>query len=208
MSTETRVEPRKRPTQRRSQETVDAILAATARVLVEDGYDGTSTNRIAKLAGVSVGSLYQYFPNKQALLLALVRRHSERMLDLLRATTENLATAPIPDVVRTYVGAMVAAHAVDPALHRVLIPQLMALGLHHLDEFQRPVLAIVRAWLELHRHEILPKNLDVAAFVLVASVEAATHGAYLDVAIPEPDPDALREEVSALVLRYLLGEAC
>ena len=52
--------------------TVEAILDATARVLVREGYARTSTNRVAAVAGVSIGSLYQYFPNKESLVAALV----------------------------------------------------------------------------------------------------------------------------------------
>ena len=73
--------PRRRPRQARAQATVDAIIQATARVLVEDGYDRASTNRIAQAAGVSIGSLYQYFPSKEALVAALVETHVDRMME-------------------------------------------------------------------------------------------------------------------------------
>ena len=66
--------PRKRPTQERSREMVETILEATARVLVKDGFERTTTNRVAEAAGVSVGSLYQYFPSKEALVATLVER--------------------------------------------------------------------------------------------------------------------------------------
>ena len=73
---------RKRPRQERARVTVDALLDATAQVLIKDGYDGLSTNRVAAVAGVSVGSLYQYFPSKEALVAALLDRYSDstRML--------------------------------------------------------------------------------------------------------------------------------
>jgi AcrR family transcriptional regulator len=68
---------RKRPVQARSQRTVDAILDAAAHMFGERGYTGTTTNHVAEAAGVSIGSLYQYFPNKDALLVALDERHLE-----------------------------------------------------------------------------------------------------------------------------------
>ena len=68
-------EPRKRPRQRRSADTVERILAAAARIFDERGYRGTTTNHVAEEAGVSIGSLYQYFPNKDALLVSLAERH-------------------------------------------------------------------------------------------------------------------------------------
>lgn len=67
--------PRKRPVQQRSVETVERICVAAARIFDERGYHATTTNHIAEAAGVSVGSLYQYFPNKDALLVALAERH-------------------------------------------------------------------------------------------------------------------------------------
>src|ERR1700733_5846515 len=84
MAKRTRTAPRKKPRQGRSQATVDAILVATARVLCATGYDRASTNRIALAAGVSVGSLYQYFPSKEALVAALVERHIDEMTSLVR----------------------------------------------------------------------------------------------------------------------------
>ncbi len=204
MEPQTFVAPRKKPRQRRSQETVDAILEATARVLVARGYENATTNHIAEVAGVSIGSLYQYFPNKASLVLAVVERHCAEMLELLSASVQTLVDAPLPIAVRTYVKAMIEAHTVDPALHRVFVQQMMHIGLHHLEQIDRASRDVVQAYLEAHRDEILPQDTALAAFVLVRSVEAVVHGMVL-----EPpdfiDPDALAGEVTDLVLRYLLG---
>src|SRR5579862_2660732 len=115
-----RTTPRKKPRQERSLATVDAILDATARVLCTTGYDRASTNRVAMAAGVSVGSLYQYFPSKEALVAALVDRHVEQMTSLVKAKLAEVATGPIDAAVRTIIQAMFDAHAVDPVLHKVL----------------------------------------------------------------------------------------
>ena len=69
--------PRKAASQVRSRATVDALVEATARILVKEGFDKASTNRIADVAGVSVGSLYQYFPSKEALVAAVAERHQQ-----------------------------------------------------------------------------------------------------------------------------------
>jgi AcrR family transcriptional regulator len=194
--------PRKAPRQRRAQETVEAILTATARVLVEDGFDRASTNRIARVAGVSVGSLYQYFPSKEALAMALVERHTSEMLGLLGGMAAQLADAPIPVAVRTFVRAMVQAHALDPALHRVLVGQVLHVGSHWVAEVECQAQAIVRAYLEHKRAQIAPQDLETAAFVLVTTVEAVTHRAVID--RPELlESSALEDEICNLVLRYL-----
>src|SRR5437899_6576406 len=70
--------PRKNASQDRSGATVDALVEATARILVREGFEKASTNRIAEIAGVSVGSLYQYFPSKEALVAAVIDATTRR----------------------------------------------------------------------------------------------------------------------------------
>src|SRR5205809_3073218 len=78
--------PRKHASQARSRATVDALIEATARILVREGFDKASTNRIAEAAGVSVGSLYQYYPGKEALVVAVIERHNQDLTTLVRQT--------------------------------------------------------------------------------------------------------------------------
>ncbi|MGC1302062.1 MAG: TetR/AcrR family transcriptional regulator, partial [Caulobacteraceae bacterium] len=77
--------PRKSPAQARSAATVSAILEAAARVLEDQGLEGYTTNAIARRAGVSIGSLYQYFPGKEAITRALIERQAAALLDEVRA---------------------------------------------------------------------------------------------------------------------------
>src|SRR5262245_61528607 len=111
---------RKQPTQERSRHTVDALLSATARVLVRDGYDRASTNRIAEAAGVSIGSLYQYFPSKEALVGALVERELEEQCRVVAEKLGEVVDAPLDVAVRKLVEATVLAHRVHPKLHKVI----------------------------------------------------------------------------------------
>ena len=198
--------PRKAPKQRRSKATVEAILEATARVLVDEGYEKASTNRIAKVAGVSIGSLYQYFPGKEALVLALVQQHCDEMIQLLVTSVESLADVPLHAAVRTYVRAMLDAHAVDPELHQVLVTQVLHLGLDYVKEMQEKARQIVEAYLMLKRDEILVENVEMASFVLVASVEATTQRAVFE-RPQQLKSKQLEDEICALVLRYLTGHA-
>jgi AcrR family transcriptional regulator len=91
--------PRKQPKQERSQATVEAILTATTHILIKEGYDQFNTNRVAELAGVSIGSLYQYFPNKEALLFALAEDHANEMVQLVQCHLEDLNDTSIPRVI-------------------------------------------------------------------------------------------------------------
>ena len=86
--------PRKLPTQGRSRETVSVILEATIRVLDEVGIDRLTTTRVATVAGVSVGTLYQYFPNRDALLDALLADHLERAIGTLEREARASSAEP------------------------------------------------------------------------------------------------------------------
>jgi AcrR family transcriptional regulator len=203
MARRPRTAPRKKPRQERSQATVDAILDATARVLCSTGYDRASTNRIALAAGVSVGSLYQYFPSKEALVAALVERHVEQMTSLVKRKLAEVATAPIPEAVPSIIHAMFDAHAVDPKLHKVLIEQVPRVGrLEKLMSVEREVELLVATFLEARRGEIRRARVETAAFVLVSVVEAVTHAAVL-AELPPSRCAHVADELKDMVLRYL-----
>ena len=199
--------PRKAATQERSKATVDALLSATARVLVKDGYDRASTNRVAEAAGVSIGSLYQYFPSKEALVSAVIERHVGEMMEVVRASLVRVALLPLDEAARELVRVMIDAHRIEPKLHRVLVEQIPRVGnLEKLESMDDQAIALVRAYLEAHQEEIDVVDLDLAAFVAVTSVEALTHAAVLR--RPALLDDArFRDEVANLVVRYLRGGA-
>lgn len=81
----TALKPRKKPSQERSAATVEAIVEAAIRILRRDGWAGLTTTRVAALAGVSVGSLYQYFPNRAAIAVEIVRRRTRHFLTAVLA---------------------------------------------------------------------------------------------------------------------------
>src|SRR3954452_2443332 len=110
--------PRKRASQERSRALVDALVEATARILVRDGFDRASTNRIAEEAGVSVGSLYQYFPGKEALVAALIEKHIDEMMALFASAFERMALMPLEEATREMVSLHLSAHLLDPRLHQ------------------------------------------------------------------------------------------
>ncbi len=194
--------PRKHPKQKRSFATVQAILQATEKVLIEDGYKKASTNRIARVAGVSIGSLYQYFPNKEALVIALIRRHYQEILDLLTKSASSLWDAPLEVAVRSYIQVALRAHAKNAGLERVLITELLHLGMDEIDRLDKNVRSVVEAYLRNKLSQSRQKNLDMTVFVLVSAMEAITHKAVLSHPDYLQDP-AFEKEVCSLVLRYL-----
>ena len=206
MARKLQTSPRKSASQERSRATVDALLEATTRILIKEGYDRASTNRIAEVAGVSIGSLYQYFPSKEALVAAVVERHSQELSKVTRNALLKVAARPIEVAAREFVSVAIDAHRVNPKLHGVLAEQIPRVGrLENIEANVRDGYALVRGYLEAHRDEIDVADLDLAAFVVVTVVEALTHAAVLR------RPDILADEkarqfvddVTRLVVRYL-----
>ena len=196
--------PRKAPTQARAQATVEAILAATKTVLVKDGYEAASTNRVAEVAGVSIGSLYQYFPSKAALLAELIQRHMGRMFEVLATTAQQGETSSIEEAARTVIRAVFAAHRVNPKLHRVLIEQMARLGtLEALESFEVQTQALIEQFLLSHRAELRPKNVKVAARVAVLSVRGVTLWTLLRSPEQLGDEEFI-DEITDMVTRYLV----
>ena len=187
--------------------TVDALVEATARILVREGFDKASTNRIAEEAGVSVGSLYQYFPSKEALVVAVVDRHKRDILGVVRKAIAEAAQLPPKQAIRVLVAAAVAAHSVDPKLHRVLAEQIPKFGkLESVEILNRDSYALFKSYLEEHRDALRVTDLDLAAFLCGTAIEALTHTAVLD--HPEllsgDAAEALIDETTRLVVGYLM----
>jgi len=198
--------PRKHASQERSRATVDALIAATARILVREGFDRASTNHIADLAGVSIGSLYQYFPSKESLVAAVIDRHNQQLMRVVRSALAEVATLPLEEAVRKLVAIAIEAHRIDPKLHRVLAEQIPRTGrLEHVEVFNRENYALFRAYLESHSDELRTVDAGLAAFVCVTSIEALTHMAVLHhpEVLSDEGMGSLIDEATRLVVGYL-----
>ncbi|GAA0706504.1 TetR/AcrR family transcriptional regulator [Dokdonella soli] len=201
--------PRKVASQERSRSTVDALVEATARILVKDGFDRASTNRIAEVAGVSVGSLYQYFPGKEALVVAVIERHQQEIMQTVRCELAEVLAQPVEKAVRKLVAVAVKAHRVDPKLHRVLAEQIPRVGkLEKVESFNRENYTLFRTYLQSHQDELRVNDLELASFICVTSIEALTHNAMLHnpKMLSDDSMETLVEEVACLVTGYLKGE--
>jgi AcrR family transcriptional regulator len=203
------IKPRKIASQARARATVEALITATARILVKEGFDKASTNRIAEVAGVSVGSLYQYFPGKEALVAAVIEFHQQEIMQTVRAELAEVFTQPVEEAVRNLVAVAVRAHRVDPKLHRVLAEQIPRVGkLETLATFNRENYALFMAYLERHRDELRVDDLELASFVCVTSIEALTHNAVLHYSkiFSDEAMDALIDAGARLVTGYLMAD--
>lgn len=185
---------------------VETILDATARVLVEQGFSGTTTNRIADRAGISVGSLYQYFPSREALVAAVAQRYSETMkasLELLLVQTqaENLKTA-----LRLLLSGITNVHAADPELSRILATELPRLGdMEWRKDIALRAIAIAESLLASHPNELRDGlELKSAAFVVAKASEAVM------VSIAQnndgQDTETIEEALLDMLLLFLVAQ--
>jgi len=199
--------PRKTASQGRSRATVDALLEATARILIREGYDQASTNRIAEMAGVSIGSLYQYFPSKEALVATVIDRHSQEVSQVTRKAVVKLAASPMEVAAREFVSAAIEAHRVNPRLHAVLSEQIPRVGrLENIEANIREGYVLVRGYLEAHRDEIDVADPDLAAFICVTVVEALTHAAVIrrpDILADDEKARRFIDDATRMLVRYL-----
>ncbi len=168
--------PRKRPKQERSRLTVEAILIATTHILTEEGYDHLTTNRVAERAGVSIGSLYQYFPNKESLIFALAEHHANEMAQLAQHHLQGASDHSIPEVIGQIIEAALAAHAVNPKLHRILHEQVPhSEVMRRLDETK--IENMLRSFLAQRCDQLQPQNLDLTVFMIERTIRSLIHGA-------------------------------
>jgi AcrR family transcriptional regulator len=193
-----RRKPRKKPAQRRSRETVAVLLTAAARVLVDDGYERASVNRIAAVAGVSVGSLYQYVPTKEALVAAVAQQLAERMLAVFQTGLAEAALLPFDECVRVVALQTVRAFRVEPRLRQVIVADLPE-SLLDTSDFDEGFTYALQAFLGHHRERVRPTDLPLAATILKTAVESVAKAAALR---SEPD-EVVATEIAHLIAGYL-----
>ncbi|WAJ44346.1 TetR/AcrR family transcriptional regulator [Mycobacterium sp. Aquia_216] len=196
------LQARKQPRQRRSEEMRHRILDAATRVFAQYGYTAGTTNRIAESAGISIGSLYQYYPNKDAILLELATRH----LDAGVATDLRLRTPnPSPslhDVISAMVRSNIENHRADPELLRVLIEQAP-----RSDELMAKVAEVEGARMAHLRNimkrspEVTIDDEEVAARLVVSTIEMVVH--HLLAAPDAIDLERLETQLVEMLYRYL-----
>lgn len=193
--------PRKKPLQARSQLTVSSILQATAHILETVGYDGLTTNAVAIRAGVSIGSLYQYFPSKEALVGELVDRDCDRMNALFAEAFLAAQALPPRALARALISAVYRAKCDNPALSRVLREQIPRTGrLGRFEETQRMIIETCAAYLEKHQGELRISSPSRAAFLAVELADALT---LASVVKGQDTPEEAINEITDIVTRYL-----
>lgn len=188
---------RKAPRQRRSQVMVDVILQAAARVLAKSGWAKFNTNEVARIAGVSIGSLYQYFPNKLALAEAIRQQHLAAILQVLAGAVieeDSLALR-----IERLIEGIIAAHLINPSLHRVLLDEVPLSERSAHEEFEQQYADFYRQFVvtTLSRDSA---RVTVVAVVLASAVEGVVHDAARR---DQLGSDDIKLELTRLIMAYL-----
>jgi AcrR family transcriptional regulator len=207
MASEKNKNARRKPQQARSQKLVGWILHAAAQVFAERGYAGGTTNHIAEKAGVSIGSLYQYFPNKTAILTALALNHlneGEMLAQKLRGQART-PSLPLEELLRLFMTSFVALHEENPRLHRLLLeeaPLPAEVWKRYRDLMEQLTLDLAEG-LRVHP-EVSVQNHDHAAYLLVHVAESLTHQLVIHPSGGLSTKEGVNEAV-IMLQRYLKG---
>jgi AcrR family transcriptional regulator len=207
MASRTLSKPRRKPRQDRSRETVEVILEAAAQVFERHGYATGTTNRIAARAGVSIGSLYQYFPNKDAIVVELSRRHITEMSELSWPTLKALVkdVPPLRDGLSVVVRGTIGLHRRSPQLHRVLFeetPRSAEIRDLMWEVFDRAS-SLIGDYLAACP-EVLVPDPHLAGRMVLQVVDDVTHGAVIHPRDGDSANIYARETITMLE-RYLTG---
>jgi AcrR family transcriptional regulator len=191
---------RKEPRQARSRATTEAILDAAAHILGERGWAGITTNAVAEAAGVSIGSLYQYFPNKLALAEAVRRRHFDEVLAVLHAAADSSASRK--QRMAAFVDGMIGVHSRFPAAHRVLLEEAPHDAASHAmhRQFETAYRKGCEALFVANARGANAADPRIAAQVLAAAVAGVVHDAAIRGNLAS---SSLRQALIALVESYL-----
>lgn len=186
--------PRKIPAQARSRATVDAIVQAATYILTEQGWDGLTTNAIATRAGVNISSLYQFFPNKEAVIAELQRRHAIATRTNLREVFETLpAQTSLREVLTLIMRMTIDEHKIAPAVHQAIseeLPRTVQCLEDDGRQLRQEVLAALRPFM---RNVPDP---DLAIYLMGMAAHALVHGITADRPELFDDPHLLPELVT------------
>ncbi len=161
------------PVQERAKETVSAILTAATHLFDRDGIDEASTNKIAERAGVGIGSLYQYFRNKDQIVNALAQKIIDHKKDVLLRVLENSKSTTLEERVGALVGALVQAKAENSRMERLLEMQVPKIGIAMklMEKADRATIDLCLQYLEPHKDELKLKDPEFTLFVIIQSIK-------------------------------------
>jgi AcrR family transcriptional regulator len=180
---------------------------ATERLLGQEGFGRTTTNRIAELAGASIGSLYQYFASKDAIVATLIERRIEEQMRLIRGHLEEVRDEPIERAVETFVRELVALYARSPELDSTLLALIARVDRRAVQlAAERSAVALLADQIRRRSRTVPNGDVELVAFVAVHAIQGVVAAA----AAHHPErlrtrayQEELTREMTALTAGYL-----
>jgi AcrR family transcriptional regulator len=172
--------PRKTPMQQRSMQTMETLLDTATQILHTDGEVGFTTNRVAERAGFSIGTLYQYFPDKTAIVAALAERERATIERALTVAIDRADPSNLEQVIRVVIRTAIGAFGRRRHLRKFVILQMlrMNLAIGMMNSIDQIGLTVVRAIQARAGDKVRPLS-DVAVFVLTRAIMGGIRGAVL-----------------------------
>ena len=178
-------------------------MQATTQVLILRGYEKTTTGAVAECAGVSIGTLYQYFPNKELLVASVIDTHYQEVLATIETALLDHAKSALQVSLRAVIRSSLDAHRLQPELHKVLMEQVPHVGkLAKAIELRGKLSSLLEQHLARHLKNMSGDRLRMLAFVLETTIEALTHRAVIE----SPhwlNSGELEAEALALLMPYI-----
>ncbi len=195
--------PRKTAKQQRSKAMVEAILEGAARVLVRMGYDKASTNKIAETAGVSIGSLYQYFPTKESIVAALIEKHILLETEQMQKKIQDLENEKAEIILQRFVQFVMGLWGKNKTLRRVFIEQVPQIGKSKsVYQYEDKIGSQLYLVLLNSLNQKIPQDFELRSFIVTKSImgviRSATlqHPGYLD-------QEDVSNQISKMILSYI-----
>jgi AcrR family transcriptional regulator len=199
-----KLNPRKEPNQDRAKDTVENIVDATAHILEKEGFEKISTNRIAEKAGVSIGSLYQYFPTKEAIFSFMMERYVKSQTELIdRIMEERKAEKNLRETVKIIISAIMESKIKQARFQKMFAQKVLGFaGYESLNRQDEHLIDLFKRYLEPFEKDVRKENLDIALYFVIQSVKVLPIAILYQDRIKLSDP-RVTDELVELVYRYL-----
>ncbi len=193
---------KKEPKQPRARQTVTRIIDATAELVRELGVDGITTNKVAERANVNIASLYQYFPNKQALISALLQRYLNEITQVLNQVLVQLGDASVEESSRAWAQMSIQYYRQsDGVFTEILKNQYANTTLPEMREFEHRLMEAIRRFLVKQRDQLQVEDLDLSIYIAFSACTSVIAKHVME-PVPYYTDEQVVEEVVKLMVRY------
>ncbi len=199
-----KLNPRKEPNQDRAKDTVENIVTATAHILEKDGFEKISTNRIAERAGVSIGSLYQYFPTKESIFSFMMERYVKSQTELIdRIMEERKSEKDLREIIKVIISAIMVSKIQQARFQKMFAQKVLSFaGYESLNRQDEHLINLFKKYLEPFGKEVRKENLDISLYFVIQSIKVLPIAILYQDKIKLNDP-RVTDELIELVYRYL-----